>query len=199
MLSGWRTSSCASGLASYSISNYYKDMPTLRKTDLTGPAMVFVTTTVIDWIPIFADNTCAQLVLDQLQESSKIMNISVVGYVIMPTHIHILLGLRDIGLLSKFVQTFKSLSARKLKQHPLIKSNSCLMRNGKFAIWKRRFDDIVIYSQKQLRVKLEYIHNNPVKDGLVVEATDWPYSSARDWLLNKNGPVAIDKDSLWLR
>jgi putative transposase len=173
-------------------------MPISRKSDLAGPAMVFITTTVIDWIPIFTDNTCAQIVLDQLQESSMIMGVSVVGYVIMPTHVHILLGLRDITLLSKFIQTFKSLSARKFKQYPLINSNSNLMRNGKFIIWKRRFDDIVIYSQKQLRVKLEYIHNNPVKDGLVAEAADWPYSSAGNWLLDTNGPISIDKNYSWL-
>jgi putative transposase len=116
----------------------------------------------------------------------------------MPTHVHILIGLRDIKLLVNYMQAFKSLSARKLKQQPIIKLNKHLIQNGKFIIWKRRFDDIVVYSKKQWRIKLEYIHNNPVKDGLVTTATDWPFSSARDWLKDTNGPIPIDKNYSWL-
>ena len=62
----------------------------------------------------------------------------------------------------------------------------------------RRFDDLIIYSEKQLRIKLEYIHNNPVRAGLTENALDWKYSSAVDWLSDKKGMIDIVKDYSWL-
>jgi hypothetical protein len=53
-------------------------MPISRKSDLTGPAMVFVTITIIDWTPVMADSKCAQIVVEQLQETSIAMDVSVV-------------------------------------------------------------------------------------------------------------------------
>ena len=47
--------------------------------------------------------------------------------------------------------------------------------------WQERFDDLVIKSDKQFRIKLKYIHYNPVKDNLVKDPSDWPYSSFLDW------------------
>ena len=174
-------------------------MPIIRKKDFSGPAMVFVTTTIKDWIPILADEASTKIVLNQLHESSLMMQVSIIGYVIMPSHVHLILGFKDVSLLPKFVQTFKSLTSRKLKELKEIKTNPHFIKNKSFTIWKRRFDDVVIYSQKQLRIKLDYIHNNPVKDGLTNEAVDWPYSSARDWLSDFNGPIPIDKDYTWLK
>lgn len=45
---------------------------------------------------------------------------------------------------------------------------------------------------------MEYIHNNPVKEGLVIKAGDWLYSSAKDWLTDSSGLIEIDKDYKWL-
>jgi len=42
-------------------------------------------------------------------------------------------------------------------------------------------------------VKLEYLHNNSVKAGLVETAGDWKFSSASDWLEDKSGLLPIDK------
>jgi putative transposase len=57
-----------------------------------------------------------------------------------------------------------------------------------------RFDDVIIYGRKQFRVKLNYIHGNPVKAGLVANAIDYKYSSAKDWLTDQKGPIDIDKN-----
>ena len=46
-------------------------------------------------------------------------------------------------------------------------------------IWASRFDDVAIFSESQFRVKLDYIHNNPVKAGLAKTPEGYPYSSAR--------------------
>jgi len=61
------------------------------------------------------------------------------------------------------------------------------------------FDDLVISSEKQFRIKLEYIYNNPVKAGLVTTAVDYPYSIARNWVGERKGLVEIDKDFGWLK
>ncbi len=62
-----------------------------------------------------------------------------------------------------------------------------------------RFDDLIIQTESQLKIKMEYIHNNPVKAGLVQKAEDWMYSSAADWLTSGSGLIKIDKESQWLR
>ena len=48
----------------------------------------------------------------------------------------------------------------------------------KFKVWQDRFDDVVLYTRKVLEVKLEYIHQNPVKARLVDYPTKYLHSSA---------------------
>jgi len=107
------------------------------------------------------------------------------GYVLMPSHVHFLVGCRGGGnQLSKFMKTFKSLSARKFFP-------------GVGSIWIERFDDLRITTEKQLWIKLNYIHENPVRKGLVSKAIDWPWSSARFWILNEQKGV-LTKEWDWL-
>jgi len=74
-----------------------------------------------------------------------------------------------------------------------------LYANGKFRLWKPRFDDLVVVSEDQFRTKLAYIHDNPVRGGLAGKAEDWPYSSAADWLGDSKGLLEIDKTFGWTR
>jgi len=173
-------------------------MPVLRLKGVTGPGLAFVTTTVIDWLPIFKFRQLAQAVTRQLGETASIQNVSIVGYVIMPSHVHFLAGLKNIAELSSFVKAFKSLSARRLRQFDLELYRDQLYRMGQFRLWKRRFDDVIIVSEEQFRTKLRYIHENPVRAGLANDVLEWEFSSARSWLLDKSGEVDIVKDFLWL-
>ncbi|MEW6050788.1 MAG: hypothetical protein AB1644_06970 [Candidatus Zixiibacteriota bacterium] len=49
-----------------------------------------------------------------------------------------------------------------------------------------RFDDVAIYTDHQFRTKLNYVHNNPVKAGLVTSPELYPFSSARAWYLRED-------------
>jgi putative transposase len=171
-------------------------MPVNRLKDITGPALVFVSTTVIDWAPILTGET-ALAVISQLAETTERFCISVAGYVLMPSHLHALLGLKDITRLSKFMQSFKSLSSRTAKGTIFDVNNNPPIEGDGFRLWKRRFDDVIIESEKQFRIKLDYIHTNPVRAGLVESPTDWPYSSAKDWLTGETGLIKIDKEFSW--
>jgi putative transposase len=167
-----------------------------KRLKIPGSGLAFITTTVANWTPVFNVQPAAIATLRELDKTLTRFHASLCGYVLMPSHVHVLVRLQEISHLSKFVQTFKSISSRRLKEMDIQDSWPSLIMDGKFRLWKPRFDDLLIYSEKQLRIKLEYIHNNPVKAGLVMRSVDWEYSSARDWIEGKSGILRIDKTFL---
>ncbi|MBI4548574.1 MAG: transposase [Ignavibacteriae bacterium] len=63
-----------------------------------------------------------------------------------------------------------------------------------FKLWMDRFDDVVIYTEKMLRVKIKYIHDNPVRAGLVQEPEDWKFPSARNYTLGDQSLIYVATD-----
>ncbi|MBN1211454.1 MAG: transposase [candidate division Zixibacteria bacterium] len=163
-----------------------------KRLKIKGPAIAFVTTTVVDWLPVLTKEEVAKIIISDLKKCMDTNNVFLVSYVIMPSHFHGLFGFRAIENLSKFMHCFKGISSKRIKALNLVE-----LKPGNFRLWKPRFDDLIISSPNQLKIKMEYIHNNPVKSGLVKRATDWIYSSAGDWLSNKEGLIKIDKDFTW--
>jgi len=175
-----------------------RKMAIRKRLKIKGQALAFVTTTTNNRVPVFNDKTIANEVIDQFSESLKYYNVSLVGYALMPSHLHALIGFRNIERLPKFMQSFKILSSKRIKQ--LIGQNEIcrFMVNGNFRFWRPRYDEFIITSEKQFKTKLEYIHNNPVKAGLVNNPLNWKYSSVICWLTDKKGILEIDKDYSWV-
>jgi putative transposase len=174
-------------------------MPIRKRLEIEGLALAFVTTGVDNFVPAVQERPVAEVIARQLGESAEHFRTSIVGYVLMPTHIHALLGLREISELSHLMQSFKILSSKNLKKLKVVQECPSFWQGRKFRFWEQRFDDLIITSEEQFRIKLNYIHNNPVKAGLVREPADWYFSSAGDWLLNRQGPLKVDKDFTWLK
>ena len=170
-----------------------------KRLQITGSALAFITTTATDGVPVFADDEIAGVVLDQFDETLQHFGVFLVGYVLMPTHLHALLSFPHIEELSHFMQSFKILSAKRVKELESSRRYNQLWSNGSFRLWKIRFDDLIVTSEEQFRVKLDYIHNNPVKAGLVLHPADWRNSSAGDWLKDVPGRIRIEKTFGWLR
>jgi len=167
-------------------------MPVRKRLHISGTAAAFVTTAVKDWTPILGDPTLAREVALQLRETATHFEASIMAYVIMPSHVHALLGLKRIEELSRLMQAFKALTTMRVV--PLLSAGQRAEfgANRKFRFWRPRFDDLIIRSEEQFRTKVEYIHNNPVKAGLSVRRIDYRFSSARDWLLGEAGIIPID-------
>ena len=164
-----------------------------KRLNLTGPAIAFITTTVFGWKPVLIQDNVAKILVQEFRNLSGFYEISVLSYVIMPSHIHALLGFPGIEILSKTIQTFKSISSRQVKELMIPE-----LKENEYKLWKPRFDDLIVTTEKSLKIKMDYIHNNPVKAGLVANAIDWNYSSAIDWLTDKEGLIKIDKEYHWL-
>jgi putative transposase len=93
------------------------------------------------------------------------------AWVIMPNHVHVLIEVLEGFPLDQIVKSWKSYTA--------LESNKLLSRNGRF--WYPDYFDRFIRDQNHFGAVVRYIHNNPVKAGLVESAELWPFSSAKLW------------------
>ena len=107
-----------------------------------------------------------------------------IGYVFMPSHIHALLVIEGNRLPNSMRDFKKFISQKEAKGLGITEPT----------IWQYRYDRVAISTENVLRIKLEYIHANPVRSGLVGKAEDWPWSSAGDYLSGRPGVIPIWKD-----
>jgi len=112
-----------------------------------------------------------------LEETRRKYEFQVLGYVVMPTHIHLLVSESQSVLLSTAMQVLKQRFSRTrvLKEH----------------VWEQRYYDFNVFSSQKLIEKLEYIHMNPVNAGLVNMPADWQWSSYRAHFHGEAGPVSV--------
>jgi putative transposase len=95
-----------------------------------------------------------------------------IGYVVMPEHVHLLISEPLEDNPSRAVQVLKQRVAVKL----LAKHRDGDRRTENH-FWQRRFYDFNVYIGKKITEKLTYMHLNPVKRNLVAHLKDWPWSS----------------------
>jgi REP-associated tyrosine transposase len=120
----------------------------------------------------------------------------IVGYVVMPEHIHLLISEPEIGDPSKVMQVLKQRTARAL----LPKRKRRYPRQQRLfgdqleprAFWQARFYDFNVWTTKKRVEKLRYMHRNPVKRGLVESPEQWRWSSYRFYSLDEPGPVQVN-------
>lgn len=129
----------------------------------------FVTTTVSEFRPIFSNQTLALAALKEMDRYTAQHKVRLYEYSIMPSHIHMLLEITDEGgALSSFMRDLKRSIAYECRGS----------WNGESGLWMDRFDDLLITEEETLRIKIEYIRNNPVKAHLSAEPEGYRYSSA---------------------
>lgn len=153
----------------------------------------FVTTTVMNFENIFSINeSYYQTLLQSLKFVLHKYKADLLAYVFMPNHIHLIIHIDSIKNLSSLMRDFKKFTSTKIRQKleednkqlilSKLKCNAAGKKNQVFKLWMDRFDDVLIYTNKVMETKVLYIHNNPVKKGLVENPEDWKYSSYRNYL-----------------
>lgn len=181
--------------------------------------------------PIFKDEDCCRILLEEFDFYRQKYGLKIYGYVILPDHVHCLIYFEDENLtISKIIQGIKGASARRIidlfaqsgRQEHLLLSPSAISaepmlrstrrgmglteqmlraiprdpaphkRNLQYRLWQPRFYDFNVYSDKKFQEKLDYIHKNPLKHGLVKDLADYKYSSLKNYELNDQSLFPIN-------
>jgi putative transposase len=169
----------------------------------------FVTTRTYENRPYFKNREISSILWKEIKFYGQKYGFTLLGYVIMPDHLHLLIWWDKEERLelnvSKIVQMIKGTTARRcidlLKtrgweqmlpsthkarglhatQNKDVSSRSH-KRNIKYRLWQPGFYDFNIYSEEKLLEKLNYMHNNPVKAGLVLSPSDYEWSSYKEYV-----------------
>jgi putative transposase len=136
-------------------------------------AIVFITQVVQDREPIFKNEHHLELLRSALRRTKELYPFSMLGYVFLYDHFHLLV--RPTGK-SNFSQIMHSLKPNFTKAY-----KQSTGATGSIKFWQRRFWDHIIRDETDLQCHLDYIHYNPVRHGLVSRPEDWAHSSFLAW------------------
>ncbi len=120
------------------------------------------------------------------------------GYVVMPEHVHLLISEGPKctpSLVLKVLKQRVSRDLRKRKNRLPAGQMRLGFKEGEAGLprfWQPRFYDFNVYSAKKIREKLEYMHANPVKRGLVEKPGEWAWSSFASYEKGETGLISID-------
>jgi REP element-mobilizing transposase RayT len=157
-----------------------------------GVGLYYVTFSVIEWLPVFIDETACKIITDSLNFCIQKKHLGVNAYVIMPTHVHAILF--DVEFdpvrLKSTLDDMRKFTGRQLLDHaarhlPKSYTEEFQKHAGKDRerrFWQPTQHPVGITSNGFWKQKMDYVHQNPCRKGLVLRPEDWRFSSARYWL-----------------
>ena len=156
-------------------------------------ALHFVTGNVLNRRNIFRSPHLCRAFLAECQFLRENLECKLVAFVLMPDHFHLILNPLD-GDIRRSIGTLKSRSAKAVVR--LCPPDWFLLGDGTHQVWQDSFKALPLWSQWMIWQKINYIHSNPLKAGLVKSTADYQWSSFHDFYGSSAEPV-LGVDSQW--
>ncbi|MGH9513753.1 MAG: REP-associated tyrosine transposase, partial [Terriglobales bacterium] len=131
----------------------------------------------------FTSPDICDLFVQCLEQMRRRFGVRIYGYVIMPEHVHLPVSEPKPATLAEAIHYLKLSSAKRVRN-----------RAGAGSFWQKRYYDRNVRDEREFKVKLRYLHRNPVKRGLVKEPGEWRWSSFRHYALREIGIVEIESE-----
>jgi REP element-mobilizing transposase RayT len=170
---------------------------------------LYITIVTNNRLPLFKTDQMKVVLCRAIDEARTKAAFLLFAYVIMIDHLRVLTSCPTAT--SDVLRVLKGLTARRvidyLKENNYLSSLSKLEhqerdRNHRYSLWQREKNVLPIFSEGMFMQKVNYIHQNPVRAGLVERATDYRWSSARIWqgCPLEDEPLLVDKELInWRR
>lgn len=159
----------------------------------------------VNWIDVFTRQVYFNVLAESVDYCRIEKGMELYCYCFMPSHIHFIFRSSNEKPM-ELLRDFKKYTAKKvietIETNPQESRKEWLLwmfeRAGKkagninkYQFWQHHNKPIELWSEKVIKQKIDYIHNNPVESGFVTNPVDWKYSSARNYQ-DDNTILAID-------
>lgn len=169
-------------------------MSTKYKATTTEEAY-FITITTVGWIDIFTRLNQKEIIIKALNYCQQNKGLEVYAYCLMSSHIHLLCKATNGYILSDVIRDFKKFTSKNIIKVIINEAESrrewlldyfqkaCqhLKREQQFKVWQDGYHAEIVETNWFIKQKVNYIHNNPVKDKIVQFPEDYYFSSARNY------------------
>lgn len=156
----------------------------------------FVSFAVIEWLEVFTRNEYKNILVENLEYCQKHKGLEIFAWCIMTNHVHLIF--RSAGdqkpelLLGDYKRFTSKAIVNAIIDNPkesrkdflleqFLKAGSKSSNVNKYQFWRHDNNPIELWSNKVIDEKINYIHQNPVEEGLVFRPEDYLYSSAADY------------------
>lgn len=169
---------------------------------VTEPGGYFMTATIVEWLPVFTTAESCEIIVRALAHCREHKGLRVRAFVVLDNHIHLL---AEAPNLPRVIQALKSHTAAEIIALAERSNRDWLLNQfayyrkkhkggSRYQVWQEGYHPQRIQGEKMRAQKVRYIHNNPVRRGLVELPEHWRYSSARNYLLDDHSVLEIDMD-----
>lgn len=144
----------------------------------------FFTATILEWKPLLKPDKFKDIITRSLEYLVADKRLIVYGFVIMSNPIHLIWQLEDRYAFGDVQHSFMKYTAQMMlkelrNHHPdALAIFEVKAADRKYQVWERNPLPVSLWSKVVFEQKLEYIHLNPVRAGLVSVPEDYRYSSA---------------------
>ncbi len=168
--------------------------------------LYFITISVVQWIDVFTRTEYKDILIDSLKFCQKEKGLVIYAWCIMTNHLHLIISQKDETHLENIIRDFKKYTSvhivRAIENNHIESRKKWLLwmfsklakqssKHLKYCFWQEGFHPIELSDNYLMDQKLEYIHQNPVKAGIVYNPEDYIYSSALDYA-GKNGLLKLE-------
>lgn len=157
--------------------------------------LYFTTTTVLDWMDVFTRPQYKHIIIDSLKYCQSNKGVDIYAWVLMTNHLHMIIGMRDNTTVGEFLRDFKKFTTKsiiKSIRENEQESRDWLIKRFEFRsainnrvtgckFWQDDNHVENIFTYDFYKQKLNYIHQNPVRQEIVDRPEDYLYSSARNY------------------
>jgi len=158
-------------------------------------AVYFLTFTVTDWIDVFTRLSYRNIIVDSLDYCRKNKGLRLYAWCLMTNHLHLVCRVEAPFQMTDFLRDYKKFTAKavlnEIEHLPESRRDWMLyrfeyagkydQRIEKYRFWQDKSHPIELSSNEMIDQRIHYIHENPVRTGLVATAEDYLFSSARNY------------------
>ncbi len=166
----------------------------------------FITTTVVGWIDVFSRELYKEVICGSLVFCQNEKGLILHAWVIMSNHVHAIISAAPGYKLEDIMRDFKKFTSKRIiaaiedsiqesRKEWMLNIFGYTGRNNnsnkEYQFWQKNYHPIALDTEVKIRQRLNYLHENPVRAGIVWEPHHYKYSSATDYYENKPGIIPV--------